>query len=408
MKTCEPLLPGRRRVLAMLAATALPSSILHAAPEHTGRHAHGGAQYGTGAAVDADGRLWAVYRDVDNGATNLMLRISDDLGRSWSAPRALLAAPEPIAAGGDARPQIAFGPHGEIHVIYVMPIAPPHIGEIRYLRSTDGGRSFSAPITVHADRQRVTHGFASLLVDGRGRVIVAWIDGRDAAAAKAKGTPYAGSAVYYAVSRDHGARFDPEIALAEHSCECCRIALACDASGRAVALWRHVFDADLRDHALATIPDSGSAHMARASFDDWHVDACPHHGPALAYTDDGTRHQVWFNGREDTGGLMYAALRSKGGTLKPQRLGAADAAHGDVATHGRTVAIAWKELDGDGTAIRGRVSRDGGAVWRDLTLARTAGDSDQPRLVAGSRGIVLVWRTQREGLRSVAFDEAAK
>jgi hypothetical protein len=96
------------------------------------------------------------------------------------------------------------------------------------------------------------------------------------------------------------------------------------------------------------------------------------------------------------------------GEIRPQRLGAPDAAHGDVATHGRTVALAWKELDGDGTAIRGRISRDGGAGWRDLALARTAGDSDQPRLVEGPGGIVLLWRTQREGLRVLSFDEAAK
>lgn len=394
--------------LACLALMLSAAPAAHAETAHAGRHGHG-AQYGTAAAFDAAGRLWAVYRGADGDAQTLLLSVSADQGRSWSPPRRLLKQPEAVAAGGDARPQIAFGAHDEIYVSYTMPIAPPHVGEIRFIRSTDGGRSFSDPVTLNRDRQRVTHGFDSMTVDRDGRIFIAWIDGRDQAAAKARGESYAGSALYYIVSKDAGVSFGAEAKLADHSCECCRIALARDARGRAVALWRHVFAPNVRDHALALLDADGrSAPLERASFDDWRIDACPHHGPALAYAADGARHQIWFNGREDDGGLMYARVQPGSDAIRPQRLGSSTAGHGDVALHGSDVALAWKELDGDGTAIHGKVSHDGGANWRELLLARTGGDSDQPRLVDGPKGIVLVWRTEKEGLRVVPIAAEAR
>lgn len=78
------------------------------------------------------------------------LRSSADLGKTWTAPRRIQKAPEPIQARGETRPHIAFGNKGEIYITYTSTIAMPHIGEIRFVRSTDGGQTFSAPVTVHA------------------------------------------------------------------------------------------------------------------------------------------------------------------------------------------------------------------------------------------------------------------
>jgi hypothetical protein len=310
--------------------------------------------------------------------------------------------PEPVAANGEARPHIAFGPKGEIYITYTKPVAPPHIGDIRFVRSLDGGKTFSPPVTVHANRDVIVHSFESTLVDRAGRIYVAWIDGRDAVAAKAKQQGYKGSAVYYAVSGDGGASFRGDYKVADHSCECCRIGLALNAAGRPVAMWRHVFAPNVRDHALAELGENGATGpVQRATFDDWRIDACPHHGPSLAFAADGTRHQVWFNGKEDGGGAMYARANAAGVLGKPVVLGSAQASHPDVAVSGKLVAVAWKQFDGSATAILARVSSDGGATWREQELGRTAGESDQPRLVASPTSVVLVWRTQNEGIRVI-------
>ena len=337
----------------------------------------------------------------------LVLQGSADGGRTWSAPRRLQHEPEAVSADGENRPKLAFGPHGEIYVSYTKPLAKPYTGEIRFMRSLDGGKTFSAPHTVHANRDLITHRFESMIVDKSGRIYIAWIDKRDLEAALARKEKYAGAAVYYAVSEDRGATFRGDYKLADHSCECCRIALALAPDGRPAALWRHVFAPNARDHALAILaPDGKPAPPVRATFDDWRIDACPHHGPALAYAQDGTRHQVWFNVKGEEGGVYHASVSPAGVMSEPVRLGSAQAAHGDVAVDGKHVVLVWKQFDGKGTAILGKISADGGRTWNVRELARTAQASDQPRLLNTPTGIALAWRTGLEGMRIVPVTQS--
>lgn len=387
----------RRRLLlaaaAGIAATALPARA---------QHQHGGgkrAELGVSAAVDASGQIWAASREGAGDTAYLALQSSADHGRTWSPPRQLTT--EAITASGESRPKIAFGRQGEVFIAYTRPIAKPHIGDIRFIRSTDGGRTFSAPITVHAHREVTIHSFESMLVDREGRIFIAWIDGRDADAAKARGERYAGSAIYYAVSDDGGARFKGDYKVADHSCECCRIGLALNPRGNPVALWRHIFAPNIRDHALAELGAGGrAAPMQRASFDDWRIDACPHQGPAHAYGAGGVRHQVWFNGKEGPGGgVQYAAFTPDGARPAPVTLGNAQAAQADIAVQGAQVAIVWKQFDGAATAVLARLSDDGGATWREQALGRTSGESGKPYLIMAPAGILMVWRTGKDGIR---------
>jgi hypothetical protein len=362
-------------------------------------------ELGTSAAVDAQGRLWVASVEPATGgqATGgyVVLQMSSDMGKTWSPAKRVQQTTEPIEATGESRPKLAFGTKDEIYIAYTRPLAKPFTGEIRFVRSTDGGRTFSPPATVHANRDLITHRFESLIVDREGRLYVAWIDKRDLHAATQK---YAGAALYYAVSDDAGATFRGDYKIADHSCECCRIALALDLQGRPVALWRHVFEPNARDHALATLaPDGKVDGFARATHDDWRLDACPHHGPGLAFAADGVRHQVWFNGMEEGGGVFYAAVDAFGKSGQARRLGSAQAAHADVVASGREVALAWKEFDGKSTAIVAQLSSDGGQTWQERELLRTQGAADQPRLLNTPAGIVLVWRTQDEGVRVAAL-----
>ncbi len=360
------------------------------------------AELGTSAAVDGQGRLWMVSKETAGENQYVVLQMSADMGKSWSSPTRIQQQPESVSAEGENRPKIAFGSKGEIFITYTKPLAKPYTGEIRFVRSLDGGKTFSPPVTVHANRDVITHRFESLIVDGEGRLYVAWIDKRDLHAAAARKQKYAGAAIYYAVSEDAGASFRGDYKIADHSCECCRIALALNPQGRPVALWRHVFEPNVRDHALMELtPDGRLGSLQRASFDDWRIDACPHHGPALAYAADGSRHQTWFNVKEGEGGVFYAVSDAAGMTGKPLRLGSAQAAHADVVVSGRNVALAWKQFDGKATTLLARLSNDGGQTWQEVELARTQGASDQPRLLNTPAGIVSIWRTQNEGVQTV-------
>ena len=300
-------------------------------------------------------------------------------------------APEPVSADGENRPKIALGRGGELYVSWTSPTSAQYTADIRFTRSLDGGRTWWTPITVHRDRQAIGHRFESLLVDDAGALWLAWIDKRDLKAAERAGRGYAGAAIYYSSSRDRGATWSPERKLADQSCECCRIALAPDRGGRVLAMWRHVFADSERDHALAAFGMNGSPRVARATFDRWRTPACPHHGPSLATDASGRRHAVWFNQVDGVGRAFYGELTHDG----PARVRAlpAGAVHADIATAGQRVAIVWKRFEGARTRIESWLSHDGGRSFASARTWETRSISDQPRLAANDRDILLVWRT---------------
>lgn len=388
MKAKRVLLLLRLGLVGLLVAWRL------AAAESAHAHGAGGAARASAASLaaaatfDSVGGLWAVHLD----AGRLVVSFSDDTGRSWRAPVAVTAEPEDLDGGADARPKIAAGPRGELYVTWTRPLAKPYTGEVRIARSVDGGRTFSAPQVVHRDRQVITHRFDSLVVTPAGSVVVAWIDKRDQVAAAAAKAPYRGAALYAAVSTDRGATFAQEFKLADHSCECCRVALVAHADETVTALWRHVFAPNERDHASVRFRLDGAVDpLSRVSHEHWRIDACPHHGPALAEDGEQRLHGVWFSGAANQTGVFYGRLGTT--TEQVRRVGGEAAAHAEVAAAGRTVVVAWKEFDGERTRLQALVSADGGGSWREHDLASTPGNSDHPRVLVHAGRFFVFWPT---------------
>lgn len=348
------------------------------------------------AAFDENGRLWRVSTREGHAYVDH----SDDRGKSFSRPIKVNPEPEHIAGDGENRPKVVAR-NGVVHVSYTQALEKPMTGHIRFSRSRDGGKTFSRPVTVNDDLEVISHRFETMAVNERGRVFLAWLDKRDLHAARKQGEKYAGAAVYYAVSDDGGVSFRPNVKAADHSCECCRVAMATDMDGSPVILWRHIFDKNTRDHALLRL--DGVSTLVRASHDDWRVDGCPHHGPALSIGPDGIYHLAWFTGAPDRAGLYYRRSHDRGKSFTaPMRFGNPEAQPGrpQVLSLGSRVVLAWKEFDGKSSLVRAMVSRDGGVAWSaPETLARTAGASDHPQLLHDRGRAFLGWQTVSEGFR---------
>lgn len=352
-----------------------------------------------GAAFAPDGRLWVVGLNREG---RLFVQSSNDKGVTWEPPRSIDIGGDTVAADGENRPKIAFAGDGRAVISYTQPLAKPYTGEIRMLRSTDGGRTFSAPFTVHRDRQVITHRFESLAFDRNGTLHTVWIDKRDQVAAgrhdndrNARKGAYAGAAIYRNESSDGGLSFGPDLKLADHSCECCRIALAPTPEGGIAAMWRHVFEPNIRDHAFAPLGTEARPPV-RASRDGWKLDACPHHGPGLTPARQGGYHAVWFGERDGRMAVRYGRLAADGAPLGDAReLPDPRAEHADVAAAGRQVAVVWRSYDGAQTVLRAWVSNDDGTNFSLRELASSREENDHPRLLAEGEGIWALWRTAK-------------
>jgi len=358
-----------------------------------------------GATFDENGRLWlAAIR-----GQHIYVSYSDDRGVTQSAPDKVNAEPEYFLGDGENRPKIIVR-KGVIYVSYTQGLAKPMSGDIRFSRSTDGGKSFSAPITVNDNREVISHRFDSMAVNDKGHVYIAWLDKRDQSTAEKKGGKYNGSAIYYAMSDDDGMSFRRNIKIADHVCECCRTAMAVDTDDYPVVTWRHIYDTNIRDHALVKL--DGKMTPVRLSHESWNTTSCPHHGPSLSIASDGSYHATWFNNAPERHGLFYAHSTDQGKAFSsPLNFGNFEAqpAHSYVLSLGNRVYLVWKEFDGENTAILGMNSSDGGKSWSAPgKLASTSDVSDWPLLISANNQAYLSWNTKNEGYRLIEMGEENK
>lgn len=367
-----------------------------------------------GSAFAPDGSLWLLQQDAQ---ARLTLQVSKDDGNSWQPARVLDTGSDTVKTSGESPPRLLFGSGGVVIVSYAQPLAKKFTAEIRLLRSTDGGATFAAPVTLHQDRQVISHSFSNMAFDGKGVLHTVWIDSREkvatvaaAAAAASSGkagnanVAYRGVSLYRNVSLDGGATFGPDTKLADHSCECCRLALSATPDGRVAAMWRQVLEPNIRDHAFAILPAladfSASATSAtpvkpvRASHDNWAIDGCPHHGPGLTMAAGGGYHAVWFGDRAGVAQVRYGKLDQTGQPVgEVQPLPDERAEHADIMSSGGKLVIVWRSFDGQGMNMKAWVSDDDGRHFRLRQLARTEGDSDYPRLLNKNGQIFVIWNT---------------
>ncbi|WP_407152296.1 sialidase family protein [Bradyrhizobium sp. ORS 86] len=347
-------------------------------------------------AFGRDGTLWLVWM----AGGQISVANSKDHGRSFSAPVQVTQERLNLDWGPDARPKLAIDAKGNIALAFSIFRDQAFNGEVLTTRSTDGGRSFAPPrpITANKESQR----FEAIGIDPGGTVFVAWLDKRNRVPAQQSGQKYDGAGLFFATSGDAGATYSGARLVADNTCECCRLGLAFDGAGHPVVVFRNIFEGGVRDHAIVTFTDLATpGEVHRVSRDDWQIAACPHHGPSLTISPEGTYHVTWYTNGKARKGLFYAQSRDGGKTFSnplpvgqpnrsPSRPQIISGPHGLV--------MVWKEFDGQKTSVNLMTSRDDGATWSNpRTIADTSDSSDHPLLVSDGQRTYLSWMTKADG-----------
>jgi hypothetical protein len=385
------------KTLNLVSSLALVVALAGNACAHEG-HDHG-QPLAVSVALDAQGNLWRASAKDGFVVVDKSLAVNPLI---FASPKNINEKAQKIGTSGDARPKIAIAHNGNIYLTWTQALPTPYSGYIWFSRSIDGGKTFSPPSIVHQDRAEITHRFDALSVSPSGRIYVAWVDKRDLIAAKKTKQAYDGAAIYYAFSEDAGASFSSERKVADSSCECCRIAMLANEQGDAVMMWRHLFDGGVRDHAMAKISaNETNPKIHRASFGNWKIDACPHHGPAIAKGGDWGYHLAWFDGG-DKAGLFYARMDGEAWVSSPaKRFGDANsqAGHPALISDGEQVWLAWKEMTDRASLVKLVKSKDGGRSWdAPVVISQTIGKSDYPQLLLKDGQAYLAWNTELHGL----------
>jgi hypothetical protein len=333
-------------------------------------------------------------------------------------------------ADGGIQPQAAVDGAGDVHLIFFR--GEPAHGDLFYMGSADGGRTFSAPIRVNSTPGAAiatgTVRGGQIAVGRTGRVHVAWngsravgpastpmfytrlnsdhtafvpernvmhgaynIDGGGAVAADRNGRVYVvwhanatgereegKRRVWVARSDDDGRTFEPERAVFDEptgACGCCGLGAFADRRGGMYVLFRSAFDVMNRDMYLLTSRDLG-AHFSGRRIDRWDVGACVMSTQAFAEGASGiftaweTKGQIYMGRIDPDRGNVSSVAAVPGDDRTRKHPALAVGADGDVL-------LAWTE----GTAW----NKGGTAAWQLFGAnARPIGES-------GRAGGVPVW-----------------
>lgn len=344
-------------------------------------------------AVAASGEEAAAWISAPQGGTDGRLYVS----LNGAQPVEVRDSLGPIEAHGESPPKIAYGADGALNAIYVVAKVVPGkrfpLAALRFIRSTDGGKSWTAPVTVTDDSTFGSHNFHSLHVAQDGVIYAAWLDGREGK-----------SAAYVTRSEDGGLTWASNHRLAAgEACPCCRTALATADDGTLYAAWRAV-QGGIRDVVIVRSKDHGNTFSApkRVHADNWEFDGCPHAGPSIQVDAQNHVHVAWWTGKEGASGVYYARSDDGGQTFsKPVPIGVAKfsrAAHVQLAlAPDNTVIVVWDDGTLQSTQVKMRVSRDGGEHFGDAEPVSEPGRSAGfPVLAVSAHGLAVAWSEKSE------------
>ena len=323
----------------------------------------------------SDGRLYVKRGDA-------VVELRDSLG--------------PIEPHGESPPKLAWSPDGSLNALYVVAKLVPGrrfpASALRFVRSADGGRTWTAPVTVTDDSAFGSHNFHALYAARDGAVYASWLDGRTGK-----------SKVFMTRSTDGGKSWMPNVQVnVDEACPCCRTAMASGPDGTMYLAWRHVGAGNVREVVVARSTDKGAtwSEPVHAQRDGWVFDGCPHAGPSLQVDEAGRVHIAWWSGKEGAAGVWFARSTDGARTFSaPAPLGVAEfsrPAHVQLALDGsdRLVA-AWDDGTLATPRIVARVSRDGGARWSETaTLSDSSRASGFPVVVAARGRMAVAWSEQ--------------
>ncbi len=340
-------------------------------------------------AVGPDGRVYMSWLEpADSGHA---LRFAVLTGTRWSEPRTIRSGRDFFVNWADF-PSLEILDGGRIAAHWLQRTGrTTYAYGVRIAQSSDGGQTWSAPVTPHRDSAQQEHGFVAMWRES-GKLGAVWLDGRKFGK---DGHDLSNEMMLVSTTITPDGTRGAEIRLDERTCDCCQNAAAMTARGPIVA-YRNRSSDEIRDIYVTRRVD-GTWTPGRAVHDDnWKIAACPVNGPALAANGSNVA-LAWFTAANDSARVKIALSRDAGATFgAPIRIDdGSPAGRVDVVLLAdRSALVTWVErVGGDTAAVRVRRISPEGKTTPSITVAASsaARASGFPKIALTGGEVVFAW-----------------
>jgi len=340
-------------------------------------------------AVAADGRVYMTWLQATDSGSALRFAVHD--GAKWTAARTIAERRDFFVNWADFPSiEVLDAKHLSAHWLQRNGRSTYAYG-VRIAQSSDGGTTWSTPLTPHRDSTQTEHGFVSMWHEGSTLGAV-WLDGRKFSK-EGHDSSNEMSLVSTTISAN-GIR-GAEQRLDERTCDCCQNAAAMTSAGPIVAYRNRSAD-EIRDIYVTRRVAGKWVAGVPVHDDHWKIAACPVNGPAIAAK--GRRVALaWFTAAADSARVNVAFSDDAGATFSaPTQVdGGSPAGRVDVSLLADGGAlVTWVErTGGDMAAVRARRVAPDGKAGTPVTIASStsARAGGFPKSVVVGNAVMFAW-----------------
>lgn len=256
---------------------------------------------------------------------------------------------------------------------------------IRWVRSTDGGATWSPPQVLPSEAEGPEYGFVSAAAIAHDTLALYWLDGRAMA-----GAHEGAMQLRTAIVGPQGPPSERRL-VDDRVCDCCQTAAAATLAGPVVA-YRNREVSEIRDVHVA----GPGLRLGEAVHDDgWEIAGCPVNGPAIAAVGERVV-TAWYTEGGDTPRVRVAFGTAGQAFDKPVELDRGTTM-GRVAlttlAGGEAVVVSMRRGDAGAATIVARTVSPRGAIGTPYRIAKTsaARGTGFPRVAAIGQTLVFAW-----------------
>jgi hypothetical protein len=259
--------------------------------------------------------------------------------------------------------------------------------------SSDGGRTWSAPVQLNDDSTETEHGFVEPFA-WDGAIGAFWLDGRQLAEWSFDEPDKLLGTSLRVAKLDFSGQVVAREVVDELVCDCCRLSSALTGTGPVIA-YRDRTPEEIRDIVVRRHADAWAVPVAVGA-DGWQIEGCPVNGPAIAaqgervavawFTAAGGAPRVRFAWSTD-GAASFAAPLELDGAGSFGQLGLV------LAEDGGAIATWWRSAVGGGTDLTLRTVAANGALGEPRVIAHssTTQPVDVPQIIAYGDDLLVAW-----------------